>query len=56
MPEKGRYGAGMVFLPKDSDSREMMLDIIEREAMELGLSLIAVRDVPTNNEMLGEVA
>ena len=56
VPEKGRYGAGMVFLPKDSDSREMMLDIIEREAMELGLSLIAVRDVPTNNEMLGEVA
>ncbi len=56
VPEKGRYGAGMVFLPKDRDSREMMLDMIEREAMELGLSLIAVRDVPTNNEMLGEVA
>ncbi len=56
VPEKGRYGAGMVFLPKDKDSREMMLDIIEREAMELGLSMIAVRDVPTNNEMLGEVA
>ena len=33
-----------------------MIDIIEREAIEMGLSLIAVRDVPTNNESLGVVA
>ncbi len=56
VPEKGRYGTGLVFLPHDEESRQEILDIIEREAIELGLSLIAVRDVPVNNEMLGPVA
>lgn len=56
VPEKGRYGSGLVFMPKDEDSQQIMLDILEREAIELGLKLIAVRDVPTNNEQLGSVA
>jgi len=56
VPEKGRYGSGLVFMPKDDDSQQIMLDVIEREAIELGLKLIAVRDVPTNNEQLGSVA
>ncbi|MDE6018956.1 MAG: glutamate synthase large subunit [Muribaculaceae bacterium] len=56
VPEKGRYGTGIVFMPHDDISREEILDIIEREAMEDGMTLMAVRDVPTNNSMLGEVA
>lgn len=56
VPEKGRYGTGLVFMPHDEDSRQIMLGIIEREAIDLGLKLIAVRDVPTNNEQLGSVA
>ena len=56
VPEKGRYGTGLVFLPHDEDSRQIIFDLIEREAIEMGLSLIAVRDVPTNNEQLGEVS
>lgn len=56
VPEKGRYGTGLVFMPHDEESRLMMLDIIEREALQLGLKLMAVRDVPTNNEQLGSVA
>ena len=56
VPEKGRYGSGLVFMPKDDESQQIMLDMIEREAMEFGLKLIAVRDVPTNNEQLGSVA
>ena len=56
VPEKGRYGTGLVFMPKDEESQQMMLDIIEREALQLGLKLMAVRDVPTNNEQLGSVA
>lgn len=56
VPEKGRYGSGLVFLPRDDESRQEIFDIIEREAIEMGLNLIAVRDVPTNNDMLGEVA
>ncbi|MCM1094135.1 MAG: glutamate synthase large subunit [Lachnospiraceae bacterium] len=56
VPEKGRYGTGLVFLPEDEENQQLILDIIEREAIEMGLSLIAVRDVPTNNESLGVVA
>lgn len=56
VPEKGRYGSGLVFLPKDNDAQQIILDLIEKEAIEMGLSMLPVRDVPTNNEMLGEVA
>ncbi len=56
VPEKGRYGTGLVFMPKDEESQAMILDVIEREALQLGLKLMAVRDVPTNNEQLGSVA
>ncbi len=56
VPEKGRYGTGLVFMPKDEEAQQTILDIIEREALHLGLKLMAVRDVPTNNEQLGSVA
>ncbi len=56
VPEKGRYGSGLVFLPKNDDSQQIIFDLIEREALELGLTLLPVRNVPTNNEQLGEVA
>ena len=56
VPEKGRYGTGLVFFPRNEDTVQIILGIIEREAIELGLKLIAVRDVPINNEQLGSVA
>ncbi len=56
VPEKGRYGTGIVFMPREAESQEEIIDIIEREAMADGMTLLAVRDVPTNNSMLGEVA
>ena len=56
VPEKGRYGSGLMFLPKNDDSQQLILDILERETLELGLSMLPVRDVPTNNELLGAVA
>lgn len=56
VPEKGRYGSGLVFLPKNDDEQSIIFDIIEREAIEMGLTLLPVRDVPTNNENLGPVA
>lgn len=56
VPEKGRYGSGLVFLPKNEDEQSMIFDIIEREAIETGLTLLPIRDVPTNNEGLGAVA
>lgn len=56
VPEKGRYGSGLVFLPKNEESQQIIFDLIEREAIEMGLSSLPVRDVPTNSEQLGIVA
>lgn len=56
VPEKGRYGSGLVFLPKNEESQQIIFDIIEREAIEMGLTSLPVRDVPTNSDQLGVVA
>jgi glutamate synthase (NADPH/NADH) large chain len=56
VPEKGRYGTGLIFLPKNEESQNIILDLIEREVIEAGLSFLPVRDVPTNNSQLGAVA
>lgn len=57
VPEKGRYGTGLLFLPRGrEDTARMVLGVIEREAFALGMKLMAVRNVPTNNRPLGETA
>lgn len=56
VPEKGKYGTGLIFLPKDdarqSDILSIMIEEIERE----GLTLMHLRNVPTASECLGESA
>ena len=42
VPEKGRYGTGIVFMPKDELSQEEILDIIEREAMADGMTRLTI--------------
>ncbi len=56
VPEKGRYGSGLVFLPKDADSQQLIFDIIEKATFDAGLTFMPVRDVPTNDSLLGPVA
>ncbi|MCH5318257.1 MAG: glutamate synthase large subunit [Paramuribaculum sp.] len=56
VPEKGRYGTGLVFLPKDEEMQTIILDIIERTAMQSGFRMLPVRTVPVNNSGLGPVA
>lgn len=56
VPEKGRYGTGLVFFPRNPYTTQIILGIIDREALALGLKLMAVRDVPTDSSILGEVA
>ena len=53
VPEKGRYGTGLVFLPKDVEEQSEMLDVIRKIITEEGLSLLAIRDVPVNSSVLG---
>ena len=56
VPEKGKYATGLVFLPKDetkqADIFSVMIEEIERE----GLTLMHLRNVPVNSDILGKDA
>ncbi|MBP5570657.1 MAG: glutamate synthase large subunit [Prevotella sp.] len=56
VPEKGKYGTGLVFLPKDEKLQQEILSIIIEEVEREGLQLMHLRKVPTNPECLGERA
>lgn len=56
VPEKGRYGTGLVFMPHDELQNKEILDIIEHEVAVAGLTLLPVRKVPVNDSQLGKVA
>ncbi|MDR1368527.1 MAG: glutamate synthase subunit alpha, partial [Dysgonamonadaceae bacterium] len=56
VPEKGKYGTGLVFLPKDKEKITVFLKMLEDTVKDENLSLLAVREVPTNNEILGEIS
>ena len=56
VPEKGKYGTGLVFLPKDESLQGQILSIMIEEIEREGLSLMHLRTVPTNPDCLGESA
>ena len=56
VPEKGKYGTGLVFLPKDEKKQSEILSIMIEEIEREGLSLMHLRNVPTNPDCLGEAA
>ncbi len=53
VPERGKYGTGLVFLPKDRTLHDAYLDLIHREVESAGFTLSHVRNVPVNSDILG---
>ena len=53
VPEKGHYGTGLVFLPKEIQAQEEILSVMIEEIEREGLTLMHVRSVPTCPEALG---
>ena len=53
VPEKGKYGTGLVFLPKDKKAHEQILSVMIEEIEREDLQLMHVRTVPTCPEVLG---
>ena len=47
LPPPGRYGAGIVFLPRDAGERARCKAVVEREIASAGQRLLGWRDVPT---------
>ena len=56
VPEKGKYGTGLVFLPKDEKKQQAILSIMIEEIEREGLQLMHLRNVPTNSECIGQAA
>ena len=56
VPEKGHYGTGLVFLPKDEAEQQTILSVFIEEVEREGLQLMHVRAVPTNSAILGKDA
>ena len=56
VPEKGKYGTGLVFLPKDEKEQQDILSVMIEEIEREGLQLMHLRTVPTCPDVLGEAA
>ncbi|MDR3161870.1 MAG: glutamate synthase subunit alpha, partial [Spirochaetaceae bacterium] len=56
LPERGRYGAGLAFFPRDAALQDLVRDSMGRIAASLDLELLALRDLPTDNSVIGVMA
>src|SRR5216684_5707222 len=56
LPEAGDYGVGLVFLPVEKSDRLQCEGILERIAVEEGLTVLGWRDTPIDGSAIGRVA
>ncbi|HLQ79407.1 MAG TPA: glutamate synthase large subunit [Terriglobia bacterium] len=56
LPEPGRYGVGMVCLPRDASARRRCEELLEAAVVRTGQTVLGWRDVPTNNSEIGNSA
>lgn len=56
VPEKGKYGTGLIFLPKDETQQATILSILIEEIEKEGLTLMHLRKVPVQTDILGKDA
>jgi glutamate synthase (NADPH/NADH) large chain len=54
LPSVGDYAVGMIFLPRDKEKRAICEALIAYVIAVEGQKLLTWRDVPTNNEVIGE--
>ncbi|MBI1864326.1 MAG: glutamate synthase subunit alpha, partial [Nitrospirae bacterium] len=56
LPAVGRYGAGLVFLPRDVVQRNRCEELLEYYVRQEGQALLGWRDVPTDNRLVGRTS
>src|SRR6266852_3671884 len=56
LPEPGRYGVGVCFLPHDAARRTEIEQLVERTVADEGQRLLMWRDVPVDERHVGETA
>jgi glutamate synthase (NADPH) large chain len=56
LPSESAYAVGMLFLPKDAETRQKARTCVEETVKEEGGTLLGWRNVPSRPECLGEMA
>jgi glutamate synthase domain-containing protein 1 len=56
LPEKGRYGSGLIFLPQDKAEREFCKEAFIRFIREEGQEFLGWRSVPVDATQIGKTA
>ena len=56
LPQKGSYGTGLVFLPKDPNENKFCKETFKRIIAEEGQRLLGWREVPVDNSDIGVTA
>ena len=56
VPEKGKYGTGLVFLPKEDEQAGLCMAVLKETLEKEGLNLLAMREVPVNSDILGDIS
>ena len=54
LPDRGRYGVGHLFMPRDPDGQRIMRELWETVIAENGQTLLGWREVPVDNSCLSE--
>ncbi|MGE4587253.1 MAG: glutamate synthase large subunit [Mangrovibacterium sp.] len=56
LPECGKYGTGLIFLPTKHGEAELCQEVLSSYIQQEGLELIAYRDVPVDHSVPGKIA
>lgn len=56
VPEKGKYGTGLIFLPKEETRKINIIKLLTDEIGQNGFKLLHVRNVPVNSDCIGKTA
>ena len=56
VPETGKYGTGLVFLPVNEEEAAFCIEVLNRYVEAEGLHVICWRDVPVDSSVIGEIA
>ncbi|MBU4376522.1 MAG: glutamate synthase large subunit, partial [Candidatus Omnitrophica bacterium] len=56
LPEKGEYGTGFIFFPRDAKKREACIEVIENVVKKEKEVLLGWREVPLDNSIIGKTA
>ena len=56
VPEAGRYGTGIIFLPRDIALQRVCMETFRSKCEKFGLGIIAEREVPVDHDSAGPLA